>query len=271
MSDSTSVWYRLGWALEEAKARIANVQHTVSGRGAGRSDRADARARLIERLHELRDLAPARTDARAGRRSSATAARGDETAHDLVGLLRTVGTGGMSTLLFDLWPTRGRGRARGARLLRAAAAGAGASLLRELLHMLSHRDLRLPDLDERLLERVAAGVARGLLYGALADPRLPGPPALRGLLYGSAEYVLEPVGGLNSLAGRHAPHRALPVVGALIGEVVDAWESGDEGLVDHLVFGLTLALLYGDDPDDPDAPDDSYDPDDSSGIGDPAR
>jgi hypothetical protein len=80
-----------------------------------------------------------------------------------------------------------------------------------------------------------------LIYGGVVDPRLPGPAAARGAAYGAAEYLLSPWGGLRSLVGKHAPYRALPVVSTLL----DDPQTGEEAFLDHLVFGVALALLYG--------------------------
>ena len=127
------------------------------------------------------------------------------------------------------------------RLARAAAAGASATLLRELLEPLLEGEARLPSLDEGLGDRLTAGAARGLIYGGVVDPRLPGPPMARGLTYAAAEYLLSPWGGLRGVVGKHAPYRRLPVVSTLL----DDPEAGEKAFLDHLVFGLALGLLYG--------------------------
>ena len=86
--------------------------------------------------------------------------------------------------------------------------------------------------------------ARGLLYGALVEPRLPGPALVRGTLYGTLEYLVSPWGGLTALAGPGAPHRRIPLLASLF----DDYQRSDDSFADHLVFGVALALLYGNVP-----------------------
>ena len=91
-------------------------------------------------------------------------------------------------------------------LARAAASGAAAMIFQELVHALVSDDPEDADEGSRsLADRLISGTARGLVYGAVAEPRLPGPPVLRGVLYGS----------------------------------------GNDGYLEHLVFGLALALMAG--------------------------
>jgi hypothetical protein len=94
-----------------------------------------------------------------------------------------------------------------------------------------------------------AGAARGLLYAAVLEPRLPGTATLRGLLYGSLEFAVSPWGGLTSLLGERAPHRRIPMLRGLF----DDYALGDDSYLDHLAFGVALALLYGSPPYEPDS------------------
>ena len=94
-----------------------------------------------------------------------------------------------------------------------------------------------PDPAEALL----AGAARGVLYGAVLEPRLPGSPLVRGATFGVMEYVTSPFGGLDSILGASSPHRTMPILDALLGP-------GDAmvgSMVDYVAFGATLGLLYG--------------------------
>ena len=79
------------------------------------------------------------------------------------------------------------------------------------------------------LGHFAIGIALAIGY-ALVQVRIPGPPALRGGLYGIAPYLLAmiavmPMMGMPFFAGFSAM-----TIGSLIG---------------HLVYGATLGLIYG--------------------------
>jgi len=134
-------------------------------------------------------------------------------------------------------------------LLRAGAAGAGAALLREMVDPLLHGEKRLAPLGPESAEAALAGAARGLLYGSVLEPRLPGPRALRGVLYGTLEYAVSPWGGLTSLLGERAPHRRIPLLQGLF----EDYALGDDTYFDHLAFGVALALLYGSPPEEPES------------------
>ena len=156
-------------------------------------------------------------------------------------LLLAASTGTVVSRLLSAWPAKRRPTL--VRLMRAAAAGASATLLRELLEPLLQGKAQLPRFDEGFGDRLTAGAARGLVYGGVLDPRLPGPAMARGVTYAAAEYLLSPWGGLRGLVGKHAPYSRLPVVSNLL----DDPEAGEEAFLDHLVFGLALGLLYGED------------------------
>jgi hypothetical protein len=59
-------------------------------------------------------------------------------------------------------------------------------------------------------------------------------------VWGTAEFLLTPLGGLGRLLGRHTPYGRIPVVQTVLGGEPEA-----EGFVDHLVFGIAMALLAG--------------------------
>jgi hypothetical protein len=94
---------------------------------------------------------------------------------------------------------------------------------------------------ENLPDRLLSGAARGLVFGAVAEPRLPGPPILRGLTWGGAEFLLSPLGGLPRFLLRHTPYGRLP----LVQSAVKPEDHGEGDLLEHLVFGIALALLAG--------------------------
>ena len=140
-----------------------------------------------------------------------------------------------------------------ARLVRAGVAGAAAALLTDLVRPLLTGRRDRPVIDADTADRMLAGAGQGLLYGSLVEPRLPGPPLLKGAVYASAEYLTDPAGGLSGLLGGHAPQRNLPV----LGDVMDALDDQERAYLEHLAFGIALALLYesrsarsGIDPDD---------------------
>lgn len=137
------------------------------------------------------------------------------------------------------------GRDRGGRpgfsgLLKAGAAGAAAALLVDLVRPLLLGDAELKMVDERTPDRLLAGVGQGLVYGALVEPRVPGSAVVKGALYGSVEYATDQMGGLSALLGPHTPQGRLPVVG----ELLEGLGAHDRAFLEHVVFGIALALLY---------------------------
>jgi len=99
----------------------------------------------------------------------------------------------------------------------------------------------MPEVDRETGARILAGVGQGLLYGAVVEPRLPGPAVVKGVTFGLAQYLAHPAGGLTHLLGAHTPQGRLPIVADLLGEV----EAGDRDYVEDLVFAVALAVLYG--------------------------
>lgn len=124
-------------------------------------------------------------------------------------------------------------------LARAAAAGATATVARSLIRIALNIEPRegAPALGREVLE----GAARGLLYGAVVEPRLAGPPITRGLFFGVVEYTVAPWGGLDEVLGAASPRRTMPILGALMA----VEKAPAESFTDHLVFGVMLGLLYG--------------------------
>jgi hypothetical protein len=213
MASAQSLWFRIGYALERAKHPTPSAGNMLKGL----AERASTKK--PRRLEDGEGAAGISSD-------------------DLVtaGLVLAAGK------LLDLW--RPRRRARLSTLLRSAVAGAGAALLLDLLRPLLEGRPPVGGLDPETGERVLAGAGQGLLYGAVVEPRLPGPPLLKGALFGSAEYVADPAGGLSHVVGTHAPHRRLPLVGDLFGKL----EPHERTYLEHLTFGIALALLYGSSP-----------------------
>lgn len=133
-------------------------------------------------------------------------------------------------------------------LLKAAAAGVTAALVVAALRpvmaragMLSRNAEGDDDEGGELPDLLLGGAGRGLVYGALIHPLLPGPPFLRGLAYGTAEYVLGPVGGASGLLQPLTPWRKVPGMAHL-------FHPGDPSrtpFVDHILYGVALGVLYG--------------------------
>jgi len=151
--------------------------------------------------------------------------------------LMTVGAGSVLTRVLSVWPARrGPGLIR---LFRGGVAGAAAGFLAELLRpALTGKKAGAP-LEEELTDILLAGAGRGLLYAALVEPRVPGPALVQGAAYGGLEYALSPWGGLGKLAGAKAPQSRIPALSVLLKD-----RGADEQLVEHIAFGVALALLY---------------------------
>ena len=137
----------------------------------------------------------------------------------------------------EIW--RPQREARLTQLVRAGASGAAAALLLDLLKPILNADHAHPLLDKATGNRMLAGVSQGLLYGTLVAPYLPGPPLLKGVLFGCAEYAAIPSGGLSQLLGSHSP-KGYPVLESFF-ETVDR---PNRAYVEHLIFGVALALVY---------------------------
>jgi len=140
--------------------------------------------------------------------------------------------------VMEMW--RPRRRARLTRLVRAGVSGAAAAVLLDLLKPILSGNPAQPLLDKAAGNRMLAGVSQGLLYGTIVEPHLPGPPILKGALFGCAEYAAIPAGGLSQLLGGHAPKGQLPVLASFFETV----GRHDRAYVEHMVFGIALALIY---------------------------
>lgn len=203
---SKTIWYQLGYALESAR------------HGA----RSARKVRSADKTPQPEEDQPARR-----RPVSST-----------VDQLVTTGAGLLADRLFSIVAGRQPG---GLRLAHAALAGAGASLALSLFRNgkngTAGAGQGAPDPTAELL----SGAARGILYGAVLEPRLPGSALLRGATFGVMEYVTSPFGGLDGILGAGSPHRTMPILAALLG-------TGDAmagSVLDHVAFGVTLGLLYG--------------------------
>lgn len=208
MSSDSTIWYRVGYALERARRRDSSPREGTNGRKPTRS-------------------------------RSGTDDRPDwPTADDLI----ASGAAALAGKLLSAWsPTR---KVTFTRLLRAGLAGAGAALLVELMRPLLGGRAELPEVDGETGRRLLAGAGQGVLYGAVVEPRVPGPPLLKGAAFALAEYMAHPAGGLAHLLGGHTPLGRIPGIAG----VLDELEPEDREYVEHLAFGVALALLHGSSP-----------------------
>ena len=161
----------------------------------------------------------------------------DDASRKVLDALLTVGAGTLATRALSLWP--GQRKPGLLRLFRAGAAGAAASFLSELIRPSVVGAARDRALEEELTDILLSGAGRGLVYAAVVEPRIPGHPAVQGSAYAALEYALAPWGGLEELAGSLTPHRKIPVLSILLKSRED-----EEQFLEHLVFGVALALLY---------------------------
>ncbi|MEJ2206834.1 MAG: hypothetical protein P8170_22325, partial [Gemmatimonadota bacterium] len=159
MSSQKSMWYRLGFALERAR-------HAPSAR-------PGKLAGLGERNR------PARRSERRGTDPASWPSADDLIASGAVAVVAKA---------LDVW--RPRKRTGIMRILKAGAAGAGAALLTDLARALLTGRAQGPTMADRAVERALAGASQGLVYGLVVEPRIPGPPVLKGALYGTAEYAV---------------------------------------------------------------------------------
>ena len=126
----------------------------------------------------------------------------------------------------------------------AGAAGAAAALFVEIVGPLLKGERFVGAIDRGTGEKMLVGAGQGLVYGAVIEPRVPGPALMKGALYGSAEYAVDPMGGLSHLLRGHSPQGKLPIVGALL----DDLDPHDRAYVEHVMFGIALAVIYGSSP-----------------------
>ncbi len=218
MPPKKSFLFRLGYALERARQGPPAASHAV-----GRSRSQSLSQSLGQSLKGLGETAP---------RSAWPSPE------DIMASGATVAV----AKVLNGWKPRGKTGAL--RLLRAGAAGAAAALVVDLLRPLLRGDPGIGPLDKEMGDRLIAGVGQGLVYGAVVEPRVPGPSLVKGALYGTAEYAVDPVGGLSRLLGAHAPQHRLPVIGHLLEDL----DPHDRAYLEHVVFGVALALLYGSSP-----------------------
>ena len=125
-------------------------------------------------------------------------------------------------------------------LAKAGASGALSALIASFLNPKTRESTDLA-LDRETRDRLLSGIRRGLLYSAISEPKVPGPIVLKGALYGTIEYAAKPVGGLSQLISTHKS----PYPFSALENLLEGLESHDHSYMEHVVFGVLLALLYG--------------------------
>jgi hypothetical protein len=210
MASTNNIWFQIGHAIERAR-------HGVPAKGTS--------------VASLRDRLAQREEERAQERETRSPV---PTSDDLM-------TAGVAMIVDRVLGSWGRRAEPGfTRLLRAAASGAAAALIVDLVRPLLRGEPGLPVLDRDTADRIIAGAGQGLVYGAVVEPRVPGPSLAKGVLFGSAEYMADPLGGVSGLLGQHAPQNRLPVVG----DVLDRLEDHEQAWLEHVAFGIALAVIY---------------------------
>ncbi|MCG6957178.1 MAG: hypothetical protein LJF04_14410 [Gemmatimonadetes bacterium] len=215
MSSNQSFWFRLGYALERARRTPSRATRRLTS--------------LKERERESTARSVANRRGRPAQRP---------VSDDLI----AAGAAALAAKALDAWrPLRGTGPLR---LLKAGVAGAAAALLVDLVRPLLRGTAELPVLDGSTVDRLLAGAAQGVLYAGVVEPRVPGPALVKGTLYGSTEYIADPAGGLSRLLGSQSPLRRIPVMNHLVEDL----DPHDRVYLEHVTFGIALALLYGSSP-----------------------
>ncbi len=207
---SKNIWYQLGYALESARQGARSAQRIRSPQKGEPPEKAESARR---------------------RPVSST-----------VDQLVATGTGMLADRLYSIVVGRRPGTVR---LTRAALAGAGASLALSLFRNGKNGTATVGQSPHDPTVELLSGAARGILYGAVLEPRLPGSPLLRGATFGVLEYVTSPFGGLDGILGASSPNRTMPIVAALLDPSASGARSRTESITHHVVFGVALGLLYG--------------------------
>ncbi len=213
MPPKQSFWYRLGYAFERTRQVPSSSQHKLSS---------------------LRERRTSRSSDRKDRATAPAWPAADE-------LLASGLTAAAARIIGALRPRRKHGTLG---LVRAGLAGAGAAFLLELVRPLLEGRPSLPSLDGHLPERLLVGASQGLVYGAVVEPFLPGSPLVKGTIYGSAEFAVDPVGGLSRLLGSRTPVGRVPTLARVLEEL----DPHDRGFLEHVTFATALALIYGSSP-----------------------
>ncbi|MEX2531701.1 MAG: hypothetical protein WD960_13115 [Gemmatimonadota bacterium] len=172
-----------------------------------------------------------------GSRSILPGKRRDRTENHLPAILREMAAPSLtavSSKAIRRWAKRRRPSLP--RILRGAAAGAGAAgIVHAYRYFTGDRD----ELD--LIDELLAGAGRGVIYAAVLNPLLPGPPVVRGAVVGTADYLISAWGGVYGLLQDLSPAQHLPLVRTLL----ETGDAEDDPYIAFLIYGLALAVLQG--------------------------
>jgi hypothetical protein len=236
MKGKKDLWFRVGEAMERVLQAVPGVEEPSGPRRKGsRSAPKRGRRRGKGRKGQARSGGGARLLGLLDRDGGGL----DELARSPLAGLAAAGTGTMALRLVRRWTDQRRPPMSA--LLGAAGAGAGAALLRELVLTALDRD-QGGDTGEALVGAVLNGASEGLVYASLMEPFLPDSTLLQGSILGAAGFAAAPYGGVAGVFRPLSPHRSIPLLGSLLEAAEDARE--DRSLVEHLVYGLAVALVY---------------------------
>lgn len=217
-SEDQDIWYRLGYALE----RVRDAPRAVPG------------------LETLKHLGGASSG---GRSSSESRGHGSGDGNhgnpgNLPARLLEEGARSLGSRIVSVLPARGRVRLL--ELLASAVAGSAATVVAEMVGTLLLSDKVISLEPDDLAVSLSGGAGRGLAYAGVVEPRIPGPAFLAGFLFGTAEYLTASWGGIPAVLGSASPHRKVP----LLSEILESDDRVEDPYLQHLAFGLALALFY---------------------------
>lgn len=210
MASTKNIWFQLGHAIERARQGIPASETSV----------ASSTRRLVEQEERKTQGSPV---------SSSTSAS-DE--------LMVAGVAMVIDRVLGSWSQRTETDSR--QLFRAAASGAVAAFIVDLLKPLLQGKPDVPVVDRQTVDHIITGARQGMVYGAIVESRIPGPPIAKGVIFGAAEYMTNPLGGVSKLLERHAPQSRLP----MLSQVLKTLEDHEKLWVEHVAFGVALALIY---------------------------
>lgn len=232
MKGKKDLWFRIGEGLERALQVLpVDGDDPSPRRKAGRKNRKKGKGR---RLKDTASTGRERLVDFLGRGEGKL----EELARSPLGGLAAAGSGTLALRMVRRW-TDTRRPPLGA-LLGAAGTGAAAALLRELVLAALDRDDGSE--TEELVGSMLSGASEGLVYASFVEPFLPDSTLVQGSVLGVAGYAAAPFGGIAGVLRPLGAHRAIPVLGGLLEDASD--EREDRSLVEHLAYGMLLALAY---------------------------
>lgn len=229
MKGKKDLWFRIGEGLERALQLFPGDRDGRAPRRTPPRKKAKGRSRKggastpVKRLSDLLGEGEGRLE---------------ELVRSPLGGLAAAGSGTLALRLVKRW-TDTRRPPLGA-LLGAAGTGAAAALIRELA--LAALDRQEGTGTEDLVGAVLSGASEGLVYASFLEPFLPDSTVVQGSVLGAAGYAAAPFGGLSGVLRPLGAHRAIPVLGGLLEDAGE--EREDRSLVEHLAYGMLLALAY---------------------------